>query len=86
MSISKNIQKTNIRTFETTRNTKKPMELVGMYTIVIGSAAHNTKSKYIQLVIDHHSRYVWAFATPTNTTQSSINILSTIFRTFGTIN
>jgi hypothetical protein len=63
---------------------KQPMELIGMDTIVMGSAAHNTKAKYIQLVIDHHSRYVWAFATPTNTTQSSINILSTIFRTFGT--
>ena len=48
---------------------EQPMELWSMDTIVMGSEARNTKAKYIQEIVDHHSRYLWAFATPTTTTQ-----------------
>ena len=50
-------------------------------TIVLGSSANRTRAKYVQLVVDHHSRYVWAFATPKNTTPTIINILSQLFNT-----
>ena len=41
-----------------------PMETWALDTIVMGSSANNTRAKYIQLIVDHHSRYVWAYATP----------------------
>lgn len=60
-----------------------PMILWAMDTIVMGSAANSTRAKYVQLIIDHHSRYVWAFATPKNTAQTSITILERLFQTIG---
>lgn len=44
----------------------KPLGLIALDTIVMGSTANQTKPKYIQLIIDHHSRYVWAHATSKN--------------------
>ena len=44
----------------------------------MGSAAKNTKHKYIQVLIDHHTRYVWAFPSVRNTTQTIVNILTNI--------
>lgn len=35
------------------------------------------------MVIDHHSRYVWAKATNSNTTQATIGTLDNIFKSFG---
>lgn len=61
----------------------QPMILWAMDTIVMGSAANSTLAKYVQLIIDHHSRYVWAFATPKNTAQTSITILERLFQTIG---
>jgi transposase InsO family protein len=58
----------------------KPMDLIAMDTVVMGTSAKSTKAKYIQVVIDHHSRYVWAKATPTNTAQTVVNVLNSIFR------
>ena len=61
----------------------QPMHTWAIDTIVMGSAAHGTKAKYIQLIIDHHSRYVWAFGTAKNTTPTIINLLSQLFSTVG---
>ena len=57
----------------------KPMKLIAIDTVVMGKIAKTTKSKYIQVVIDHHSRYVWAKATPTNTTTAAISALQSVF-------
>ena len=62
---------------------KEPFDRIGMDTIVMGTAASNTKAKYIQVIVDHHSRYLWAFPTPTNTTASVVNILTNLFRIVG---
>jgi transposase InsO family protein len=61
----------------------KPMEFIAMDTIVMGTSAKATKAKYIQVVIDHHSRYVWAKATPTNTAQAVVGVLENIFHNVG---
>lgn len=61
----------------------KPLDLISIDTIVMGNIAANTKAKYVQLIVDHHSRFVWVFATPKNTTETIINILSSLFKTVG---
>ena len=53
----------------------EPLELIATDTIVMGVASRGNRKKYIQVIIDHHSRYVWAFATPTNTAQAITSIL-----------
>ena len=60
-----------------------PMELISMDTVVMGSSARATKAKYIQVVLDHNTRFVWAKATPTNTAQAAISVLDEVFRTAG---
>ncbi|UYV62918.1 K02A2.6-like, partial [Cordylochernes scorpioides] len=59
----------------------KPLESISMDTIVLGSAANETKHKYIQVIIDHLTRFVWAFPTVTNTSQAVIQCLDKINRT-----
>jgi len=61
----------------------QPLEMFGMDTIVMGSSAAATKAKYIQVIVDHHSRYLWTYATPTNTTACMINILTNLFQSVG---
>ena len=51
----------------------KPLQLVSMDTIVMGSAASGTAAKYIQVVIDHCSRYIWTLATKSNTADAAKN-------------
>ena len=46
-----------------------------MDTIVVGNSAKRTSAKYIQVIIDHHSRYVWALPTKRNTTEAAIKTL-----------
>ena len=57
------------------------MELISMDTVVVGSSASKTQAKYIQIVLDHCSRYVWARETNKNTAQTIVTILDEIFRT-----
>lgn len=54
-----------------------------MDTIVVGSAANQTAAKYIQTVVDHHSRFAWTFATRVNTADAAVNSLAVLFRTVG---
>ena len=54
-------------------------QLWAMDTIVMGSVAKDTTAKYIQVVIDHHSRFLWAKATKTNTATDAINTLNDVF-------
>ena len=62
---------------------EKPLQLLSMDTIVMGSVATNSAAKYIQVIIDQHSRYVWAFATKTNTTDAIKTSLAKIIETVG---
>lgn len=61
----------------------QPMILLAMDTIVLGSAASTTSAKYIQLLIDHHSRFVWARATRFNTTKCALQLLSEVVSLHG---
>ena len=61
----------------------EPLELVAIDTIVMGNSAEKSRAKYIQVIIDHLTRYVWAFATPKNTAETIVNVLSQLFKTVG---
>lgn len=60
-----------------------PLELLSMDTSVMGNDAVETAAKYIQCIIDHHSRYVWAFPTKTNTASAAVNSVKTIITAVG---
>ncbi len=59
------------------------MVLLAVDTIVLGGAANQTAAKYIQLLVDHHSRYVWARETRHNTTKCVLQFLADVFSTHG---
>ena len=61
-----------------------PLELISMDTMVLGSSAAKSKAKYLQVILDHHSRYVWAKPTPTNTAEAAISALQDVVRIIGT--
>ena len=54
----------------------RPNQIWSMDTVNIGVHANNTAAKYVQLVIDHHSRYVWGRATRANTADATIKTLT----------
>ena len=62
---------------------ESPLELVSTDTVVIGSSATNTQAKYLQVTLDHHSRYVWLSATKKNTSDAIISSLDQIFKSVG---
>lgn len=53
----------------------RPNDTWAMDTIVIGSDSRNTSAKYVQLIVDHHSRYTWAKATKRNTAEAVVDAL-----------
>lgn len=57
-----------------------PLELVAMDTMIMGASSHMVHAKNIQVLIDHHSRYAWAVATPKNTLDTAKTVLLNIFR------
>lgn len=56
----------------------KPFELLSMDTIVMGSTAKYTARKYIQVIIDHHSRFIWTLATKNNNAQAAITTFNKV--------
>ena len=60
-----------------------PLDLMSTDTVVIGNSAAKTSAKYLQVTLDHNSRYVWAKATKTNTTDAIISSLDTVFKSVG---
>ena len=62
---------------------EEPLELLSTDTVVIGSSSANTSAKYMQVTIDHHTRFVWAKATKTNTAHAIISSLDLIFKSVG---
>ena len=63
-----------------------PGDLVAMDTIVMGRSASNTAAKYIQMIIDHHTRYIWSVASRTNNASATITALQTALSSVGRIN
>lgn len=56
----------------------QPLDIIGLDTIVMGPSANNTAAKNIQVFIDHHSRYIWAYPTKTNTSQTIQTIIQNL--------
>jgi transposase InsO family protein len=60
-----------------------PLELISIDTVVMGSSADKTKAKFLQVIIDHSTRFVWAKPTKTNTAEAAISAIEEVFRTVG---
>ena len=66
----------------------RPLEIVGLDTIVMGTAANATRHKYIQVIVDHATRYVWAYPTVKNSAAAVKEIFERLLQTgfkFGAI-
>ena len=48
----------------------KPMEIVGLDTIDLAAIDRNAKYKYLQVFVDHFSRFVWAYPTNKNNAET----------------
>ncbi|UYV73515.1 hypothetical protein LAZ67_10003901, partial [Cordylochernes scorpioides] len=64
----------------------QPLQMIGCDTIVLGIAAANTKHKFIQVFVDHATRYLWAYPTITNTAQAVTQCLDKIIKSVNSIN
>lgn len=64
-----------LRPIPTPNNT---FDFISTDTVVLGNLAKNSKHKYIQVFIDHLSRFVWAFPTVKNTTDTIIKCIDKI--------
>ncbi|UYV74836.1 K02A2.6-like [Cordylochernes scorpioides] len=64
----------------------QPLQMIGCDTIVLGTAAANTKHKFIQVFVDHATRYLWAYPTITNTSQAVTQCLDKIIKSVNSIN
>ncbi|UYV76949.1 K02A2.6-like [Cordylochernes scorpioides] len=64
----------------------QPLQMIGCDTIVLGTAAANTKHKFIQVFVDHATRYLWAYPTITNTAQAVTQCLDKIIKSVNSIN
>ena len=53
----------------------RPNEIWSIDTVVVGNESKSCSAKYMQVIIDHHSRYIWAIATKTNSTEAAIKAL-----------
>ncbi|UYV80156.1 hypothetical protein LAZ67_18001842, partial [Cordylochernes scorpioides] len=64
----------------------QPLQMIGCDTIVLGTAAANTKHKFIQVFVDHATRYLWAYPTIKNTAQAVTQCLDKIIKSVNSIN
>ncbi|UYV78686.1 K02A2.6-like [Cordylochernes scorpioides] len=64
----------------------QPLQMIDCDTIVLGTAAANTKHKFIQVFVDHATRYLWAYPTITNTAQAVTQCLDKIIKSVNSIN
>ncbi|UYV69788.1 hypothetical protein LAZ67_7000732, partial [Cordylochernes scorpioides] len=64
----------------------QPLQMIGCDTIVLGTAAANTKHKFIQVFVDQANRYLWAYPTITNTAQAVTQCLDKIIKSVNSIN
>ncbi|UYV83888.1 hypothetical protein LAZ67_X000522, partial [Cordylochernes scorpioides] len=64
----------------------QPLQMIGCDTIVLVTAAANTKHKFIQVFVDHATRYLWAYPTITNTAQAVTQCFDKIIKSVNSIN
>ena len=60
-------------------NDLEPLDQISLDTIVLGSAARKTAHKNIQVFVDNHSRYIWAYPTRTNSAATFVTLLTNLF-------
>ncbi|GBO26401.1 Transposon Tf2-6 polyprotein [Araneus ventricosus] len=65
--------------FQTVPPTDRPFEYLSIDTVG-GFNYYNSTKKYLHLVIDHATRYVWAFPSKTETTETYANCLKQVFQ------
>ncbi|UYV65645.1 hypothetical protein LAZ67_3004946 [Cordylochernes scorpioides] len=58
---------------------KDPFDLVSIDTVG-GLNYYNSTKKFLHIIVDHATRYIWAFPSKSQTTDSYINCLSKIFQ------
>ncbi|UYV60307.1 hypothetical protein LAZ67_1000791, partial [Cordylochernes scorpioides] len=58
---------------------KDPFDLVSIDTVG-GLNYYNSTKKFLHIIIDHATRYIWAFPSKSQTTDSYINCLNKIFQ------
>ncbi|UYV84218.1 hypothetical protein LAZ67_X001557 [Cordylochernes scorpioides] len=58
---------------------KDPFDLVSIDTVG-GLNYYNSTKKFLHIIVDHATRYIWAFPSKTQTTDSYINCLNKIFQ------
>jgi len=57
----------------------EPLDQISLDSIIVGSAAAKTAHKNIQVFVDNHSRYIWAYPTRTNTAATFVTLLTNLF-------
>ena len=57
-----------------------PLDLISIDTIEMGSAAKKTKHQYIQVFIDHHSRYIWAYPVVHQNAETLESLIRNLFK------
>lgn len=58
---------------------EKPFELIALDSVG-GLNHYNSTKKYLTLIIDHHTRFIWGFASKSITTETYTNFLHQIFQ------
>lgn len=64
---------------QTVPQPEKPFELISLDTVG-GFNYYNSTKKFLHVVIDHATRYIWAFPSKNETAESYINCLKQIFQ------
>ncbi|GFS61133.1 transposon Tf2-9 polyprotein [Trichonephila clavipes] len=64
---------------QTVPPTDHPFEYISVDTVG-GFKYYNSTKKFLHLIIDHATRYVWAFASKSETTETYANCLKQLFR------
>ena len=62
---------------------ESPNDIWAMDTVVLGQAAAESQAKYVQVIVDHHSRYAWVFPTKSNNSEMITSYLSTLMNCVG---
>lgn len=60
-----------------------PFERLGIDTIILGRSARASRAKVIINFVDHFTRFVWAFPCANNSTETLIQCMNSIIKSFG---
>lgn len=81
--MTKPLNRTELGSLQPIETPDKQNDTWAMNTIVVGSESRNTAAKYIQVIVDHHSRYTWAQATKTNPAEAAVRVLDRTIKESG---